>query len=357
MRFSSWGCLAGVLFASTALAQPPLPAAGDGLQGPDQAATLAPLLAERIHMRLDYAGAAGCAEPELFRDAARLHVFLWDPFAPVSPWPLTVRVTRNGGGYAGRGSLVTPDGEVFWSAAAPGPMRCVDVLIKLASSLAAAVLPLPTPPKPAPPPEQKTCPECPPAPPAPECTPEPLPPPLEVPGPTKPPPEKPPFAFRVGAAAGADFFATDGGALGLSADFGVRYREFSAAIDAHGDPPLGSHLVTNVGSVSEARVMGALLLCGHYGHFIGCGQAAGGAVLFPGHVPLLPASTRYGAAGIRLGLEFELAPRFFLRVGLDVLLPFWRTNFPGLQPGGSVFEIISPNIGLGLGGLWELGKL
>ena len=228
-------------------------------------------------------------------------------------------------------------------------MRCVDVLIKLASSLAVAVLPLPTPPKPPPPPEEKVCPPEPPPPTS-------LPPPLEVPGPTKPPPERLPFAFRIGAAVGPDFYATDGGALGFSADFGVRNRAFSAAIEAHGDPPLASRLVTGFGSVSEARAMGALLLCGHYGYFIGCGQTAGGAILFPTRYSSLPASTRYGAAGIRLGLEFEVAPRFFLRVGLDVFLPFWRTNFPGPPGGSSAFEIANPNWGLGLGGLWEIGK-
>jgi hypothetical protein len=369
MRAGIWASLAGLLLATTqARAQAPAPAAPP-LLAPvpsradpgDHPAIGAPPFEQRLHLDLDYAGAPGCAEAGLFEDAVRFHFYTWEPFVPIAPLRLTVRVTRHGPGYDAWGELRTAAGELRWARKLVGPYRCYDAVKTLALVLRIEVGPPATRPKPAAPvcPEQPAvvCPEQPAAVWPSEPALEPLPPPLQPPALTTPPPERPRLAFRAGAALWPEIFATDGGAFGISIDLGVRYRAFSASIEAHGDPPLGSHLVAGLdGTVSEARAMGALLLCGHYGVFTGCGLGAGGAILFPSHVSDLPASTRYGAVGIRLGLEFPVAPPFLLRVGADLLLPFWRTAFVRRETGTNVFEIASLNAGLGLGGVWEVGK-
>jgi hypothetical protein len=165
-------------------------------------------------------------------------------------------------------------------------------------------------------------------------------------------PERRPIAIRIGGAAWGETFASGWGALGFSADVGVRYRAFSASVEAHGDPPLASQNFAN-DTWSFARISGALLACAHFAWFAGCGVGDVGRVLFPKHNAVLPPSTLYGAAGIRAGLDFPIAPPgLFLRAALDLRAPIRPTTY---APAGHViYQAASPGVGLGLGLLAEL---
>jgi len=167
------------------------------------------------------------------------------------------------------------------------------------------------------------------------------------------PPDRWPVAIRFGAAVWPERVASGWGSLGLSADVGVRYRWFSAGIEVHGDPPLGSLYYTNVGAVTFARMSGALLLCGHFGWFAGCAVADAGRFIFPNNVPALPPWAFYGAAGARARLEFPVAPpRVFLSTSVDVRAPIHPVNYPFKN--GNVFEAAGLGVGLGFGLLLEL---
>jgi hypothetical protein len=168
-----------------------------------------------------------------------------------------------------------------------------------------------------------------------------------------PPPERWPIAIRAGAAVWPELVASGWGSLGFSADVGVRYRAFSAGVEMHGDPPLGSAPFPDGMTLSFARLSGAVLLCAHWGWFSGCGVGDAGRFLFPNHTQKLPASTFYGAAGVRAGLEFPVgSPRLFLRAALDLRAPIHPASY---TVGTTVrFQAAGPGAGLGLGMLVEL---
>ncbi len=173
--------------------------------------------------------------------------------------------------------------------------------------------------------------------------------------PKEPPklPERWPLAVRLGVAAGPEFIAAGWGSLGLSAEVGVRYRFFSAGAELRSDPPLGSRASFGVGDVSFARVSGALVLCAHYGWFVGCGVGDIGRVFFYG-TEKLPASTHYAAAGVRTGLEFPVAPpRFFLRMTLDLRAPILVKSY--VQKDTTIFQFAGLGVSGGLGFVAELG--
>ncbi len=322
----------------------------------------APPIEQRVHFALDFQGAPGCAERALFEDALRIQLLLngssWDPFAPVSPSPLKVRVTRSRGWFEGKAEVYGPDGRYRGTHTMPGPLRCYDVIAGLASALAADATPLHVPrPKHSDPvcPESKAeaapvCPESPssvwPA--------EPPSPPLRAPEPDPPKPREAPLSFRFGAGLWADLVANDRGSLGLTLDAGVRYRFFSVGIEARGNPPLGATLTPNAGSLNYARVTGALLVCGHFEWVIGCAKGEAGRLLFPGAVPSEPA-LGYGAAGVRLGMEYPVVPqRFLLRMMADV----GGTINPATiaRQNVSIFQVAGWSAGFGVGALFAVGS-
>jgi len=181
---------------------------------------------------------------------------------------------------------------------------------------------------------------------------EPLPP-LEKPKPDPPlPPESAPIALRLGVTVWPELIANGWGSFGVSVEAGVRYHAVSLGVEAHGDPPLGSD-VYPIGAVSFGRVSGALLLCGHWRWFTGCGVGDAGRFFFPDHIQALPASVLYGAIGVRTSLEFPVAPpRVFLRVGLDVRAPIHPASYK--PEGVNIFEVAGPSVGLGFGLVTEL---
>jgi hypothetical protein len=147
--------------------------------------------------------------------------------------------------------------------------------------------------------------------------------------------------------------ASGWGSVGLSAEVGVRYRAFSAGVELHGDPPLGSVPVPNLGTVSFARVSGALLACAHFGWFAGCGVGDVGRFLFTERAGVLPASGLYSAVGVRAVLEFPVVPpRFFLRTAVDLRAPIHPVSYSSMN--NIFFEAAGLGVGLGLGLLVEL---
>src|SRR6185503_13647886 len=75
------------------------PAWAQHLDPRDGAQPGAPPIDQRVHFALGFQGVPGCGERALFEDALRIQMLLlgstWDPFAPVSPWSLKVRITRS----------------------------------------------------------------------------------------------------------------------------------------------------------------------------------------------------------------------------------------------------------------------
>jgi hypothetical protein len=130
----------------------------------------------------------------------------------------------------------------------------------------------------------------------------------------------PGLGFRVGANVFAERYATDQGSVGFGIDLGLRFRWFSAAVEARGDPPLGSTL-NQFGRVGFGRAMGGGLLCLHHSVLVFCGTGEAGRLVFP--VAPTPISAKsYDALGVRVGLEFEAGtPRVLLRLQGEMLAP------------------------------------
>lgn len=170
-------------------------------------------------------------------------------------------------------------------------------------------------------------------------------------------PDRWPLAVRLGLAVWPELLVPRWGSVGASAELGVRYRFFSVDAELHYDPPIGSFTQPGFGKVTVTRVSGALLLCGHYGWFAGCGVADVGRIFFPRvafpHVAPLPASTLYATAGVRVGLEFPIAPpRFFLRAAFDLRAPIGMSSYT--YKNTTVFEAAGLGVGVGFGFVAEL---
>lgn len=166
-------------------------------------------------------------------------------------------------------------------------------------------------------------------------------------------PERWPLAVRMAVTGWPEVVASNWGSLGISAEVGARYRAFSVGVEVHGDPSLGSIVYQSLGAVSFARVSGALLVCAHFGYFAGCGVGDVGSLIFPKHIPALPASDFYSAVGVRAGVEFPVAPpRLFIRAAVDLRAPIHPAQ--NTVHGVTIFEAAGLGLGLGLGLLVEL---
>ena len=338
-----------VLVALPALAQP-APTAG-----------MPPQPVDRIVMHLNYNGVPGCSDPEPFILALTPRVHGWDPLSENGRWRLVVSIKRRAPGYEGSAELHDPKGEVMWTRAFPPKRSCAVLLDRLAFAVAFRIdeggppppaPPVPTACVPAPveagkPPPVATEPSC-----AEDMTE--IVPPLPVP-PSMPTPHEPKTAlsFGLGTAAWIGQITTDRAALGFTLDAGIRYGWFSAAIEGRGDPPQAPLPIATGGSANYARATGALLFCGHYGWFVGCAKGEAGRFLLIGN---LPESTHgYGAAGLRLGLDFPVVPRrFFLRVAGEVLAAFDPATIRVRHQ--TLFQVTGTSTGLGLGALFALDK-
>jgi hypothetical protein len=168
-----------------------------------------------------------------------------------------------------------------------------------------------------------------------------------------PPERKIGLSFWLGTGGWAGQVTTERLALGLALDAGVRYGWFSAGIEGRGDPPQGSIPIASGGSANYARITGSLLLCGHYEWFVGCAKGEAGGFLLTGNVP---ASTHgYGAAGLRMGLDFPWVPRrVFFRVAGELLAAFDPATITARNQ--ALFQVTKTSTGLGLGLLFALDK-
>jgi hypothetical protein len=353
MRWT-WGTITALLLA--------LAPSASAQQAPQKEAPAAEALPTK--MRLDYRrgpGAERCVGEPAFRAALtkRGIGYLLDPEAPAR---LVVTIKRAGRDYVGSAELLDTHDAVLWKTELLSDWNCAVVVQAITLLISIWLDPPPPPPEecPKPPPAE----ECPKPPPATAAAPISCPEspysvwPREPPMPAelKPPklPERWPFAVQLGAAVWPELIVTGAGSFGFSAEAGVRYRAFSAGIEAHGDPPLGSVTYPKVGPVSFARVSGALLLCAHVGWFAGCGVGDVGRFVFPDHSHKFPASTFYGAAGVRTGLQVPVAPpRLFVTAALDLRAPIHPARYA--FGGVTLFEAAGPSFGLGFGLLAEFG--
>jgi hypothetical protein len=178
--------------------------------------------------------------------------------------------------------------------------------------------------------------------------------PLEPPASDPPKPVEKPLSFRVGSGVWVDWISNDRGSVGFTLDGSVRYKWASVGVEVRGDPAIGTTPVPDFGTVRFARVTGALLTCGHVDPLVACIKGQVGAMLFPGSTPSEPAQL-YAAVGVRLGLEFPIAPsRFILRVDSELL--------PTIDPASitpfrlTAFQVAGLNAGLGLSASFSVSK-
>jgi hypothetical protein len=324
----------------------------------------------RIFVRLEYdRPASGCPSDFITRAMIFAAVRAWDPFVEApSPWTIKLSVVRRPRGYEGTVELRDTDGRVQWSRSYPVIAACIDLVDDLASAVGFRINPhgLDAPvlaPAASKPPSMPVCASKP----LPASEPSPCRDsrfsiwpdewplrPLRAPTPDPPKPlERWPVAVRIGVGAWTELIVKDFGSIGLSAEVGARYHFVSFGIEAHGDPPLGAAREHEVGAGSFARVSGALLVCAHYGFFAGCGVVDVGRFLFPNHLQPLPISAFYGAAGVRMKLEFPLVPPLlFLTAAVDLRAPILPASYT--YRGAIAFASAGPSGGIGLGLLFEL---
>jgi hypothetical protein len=318
-----------------------------------------------IPIRLEFTSTPECDDTATFRKEIAARFDGRDPFTTDAPERVVVVLRRLGPAFfAAEISYYDAAGKRTGHDAPAAP-NCAALVETVVTMVAVDLTPIVGPPKPKPPapplppPEEKPAPAapppaCPPASPASDDALWPLPPPLEVPKPIKPPPEKAPLSFRIGSGVWVDWISSDRGSLGLTLDASVLYLWGSVGVEVRGDPAIGSTTVPGYGTVSFARVTGALLACGHLDPLVACLKAQVGGVLFPGTVPPHPAEL-YAAAGIRLGLEFPIAPsRFILHVDGE-LLPTIDPESIGMGK-VTAFQVAGWNGGIGLGAMFAMGK-
>ena len=102
------------------------------------------------------------------------------------------------------------------------------------------------------------------------------------------------------------------------------------------------------GSVSFERISGALLLCGQWGPFEGCGLADAGRLIFLDRLPSMPPSAFYGAAGVRVARRVDRRAQVHAHAEKE---PRWRDGELELHvfAGSNVFQAAGPGVGLSLG--------
>ncbi len=313
-------------------------------------------------------GAGVCPDEERFR-LEMLASTGGDAFAPdperISVGKVHVTVTRSPAGfiagYAWTGSEDVLQPTARFKGRGTTRRDCLDVLAGVVASLSSAFAVLEIrygeklAPRPTVPARQVECAKPPAGAPAPcedltEVAVRLQPPPSE---PTPPEPKKA-LSFRLGTAAWTGQVTTDRGVFGITLDAGVRYGWFSAAVEGRWDPPLGLKSIDQGSTLDYTRITGALLPCAHFQWLVGCAKGEWGRILFNGTAsPRSPRS--YGAVGVRLGLEFPVAPpRFALTVAGEVLQNIDPASVT--RPNHSIFQVASTNGGLGLGVLVALEK-
>jgi hypothetical protein len=313
------------------------------------------------------AGAERCPDPVYLRVYVANDLG-YDPFIPGAKGTpagrFVVRVARTPRGLRATNEHTDAEGKRRWTKTyedvTTTRSACESVYRGVALQIETELTRFEEPPPPAPTcPEPAPCPTCPAPKPEPFCSEARFsvwPPDRPLP-PLAPDPPKPldrwPVAVRLGVAAWPELIVSGLGSVGVSAEMGVRYRAVSLGVEAHGDPPIGSVTFPGSGTVSFARMSGALLLCGHFGWFAGCAVGDVGRFIFPDRIPAIPPSALYGAAGVRAGMEFPIAPpRLFIRTTLDVRAPIDPVTYTAQH--GGVFAPVGLSVGLGLGLLVEL---
>jgi hypothetical protein len=309
-----------VLLASPALGQTPAP----GLPPPP---------AERIVMRLDFAGVPGCSDPEPFILALTPLVHGWDPLAPGGRWRLVLTVKKRTERYEGTAELHRPDGGVQWTRSFPPKASCFLLLDRLAYVTADRIDPVDGPPPPSAPPSKPPEPE---KPLEPEKPPQPPPvPPEPVVVPAAPPasPVRARFVPRVGVGAGADFGASWGALFGVTLEGGFQRRAwewggwslmgtFRWAPQQPGIGPPASAISADVStSLLAGNLAGCVYrawpvtLAGCVVGELGEDQQSAGTFKFQ----QVHQTALFAGGGVRARIEAPLSDRLYVQIVTDVL--------------------------------------
>lgn len=312
-----------VLVAAPARADGPAPGRLFGV-APDTAATPVPVVGPpRVGIHLEYTRGAGTAEACPDERGMRGAIAARLGYDPVSSAPgslsiLRVSVSRQGGGFVVLAEKRDPAGRVEWARPALVDGDCRHLIEVLGLSIAIAIDPgaLGSAAGVAPVPVEEPPPPVPPLPP----TVAPVPPSLSTARP----------AFRLGLRAGLAVATGPAPAATLAADVGVRGEAWSVSLEGRVDLPVTADVDQGV-RLRTSVLAGALVPCGHWRWFVGCGVVAVGSLRLEGLYldPSTPGGvveprTGYGvyaAAGLRAGLEWPVPSlrQLALRLSGDAL--------------------------------------
>ena len=317
-RAALLGSLACGLCAAPALADEPTPRV---LFGTASDTPAAPPATPRVAVRLDYvrgASADACPDERALHSAVAVRLG-YDPFTPAQGALPVLRVSLapQGGAFVARAEKRDPDGRVVWSRPALADADCSHLVAVLGLSIAISLDPaaLGSPPVVAPLPA--------------EPPPAPLPPPPAV----APPPtlsrSRP--SLRLGLRAGLAVATGPAPAATFAADVGVRGEAWSVSLEGRADAPVTADVDQGV-RLRTSVLAAALIPCGHWRWFVGCGVVTLGSLRLEA-LHLDPTTPRgvvtphsgygvYAAAGLRAGLEWPvpLLRQLALRLSGEALI-------------------------------------
>jgi len=256
----------------------------------------------------------------------------YDPFRDDAPRLIAARVEQVGGALGGEVTLYDPAGKVAGTRKLVAANDdCADLVATMALAISIAVDPdvlfrpapvarpprAPDPPSASPAPPPASAPASAPAPPRastlppPSIVPDPLPVLLEIP--PLPPPARVRFHAGIGGLVAAGTAPAVNG--GFTAQLGLRYGAFSAAIEGRADVPAATS-APGGGTVSGALYAGSFVPCFHARVFAACGLVTAGGLRGAGSgvADARTDVTPFAALGLRAGVEIPLV----WRVALDV---------------------------------------
>jgi hypothetical protein len=278
----------------------------------------------RVALRLEYTRGAGAAEACPDERGVRGAMAARLGYDPVSAAPgalptVRISVTRQAGGFVAVAEKRDPGGRVEWTRPALVDGDCRHLIDVLGLSIAIAIDPGALGPGPS-----AAILSMEPAPPA-------SPPASPIATPAAPPLSTPRPAFRFGLRAGLAVATAPAPAATLAADVGVRGEAWSVSLEGRADLPVTADVDQGV-RLRTSVLAGALVPCGHWRWFVGCGVVAVGSLRLEAvhadpttaldRTTPHAASSVYAAAGARVGLEWPIPSltRLALRLSGEALV-------------------------------------
>ena len=290
-------------------------------------------LPARTRVLLDYtARDPGCPREEFLKDVIRGRTS-YDPFAKTEGARLAVTVRREGRMYKGRAEVRSEAGALLYTRERGPGADCQMIVEGLGFAISVGLDP-----------SGRAGDEVPPA--APPIVPEPpvkqvVAPALPAPEPPALPPleQKAPFRVRIGGSVALGFGVAPRPAAGLVIDVGLRWPTFSLALEGRAYPPAEGAADTGLVQLLTWQITGAVVPCGHWRVFFGCGVVEMGALAGTGATQISETTMLFRAAGGgRAGMEWQAWEHLALRASGDLLFaprraalsidykPVWTTS-------------------------------